>query len=655
VAVAACAVLAGAAATPAAASARPAHSFLLVFPPPSGDDAALAQLRAVPGLSLGLLSATEGVYRSEQLLLDVGAGDRVEYGSYHPSRPPPLRLVRSGAGGVLAGWPAVIDRAAAAPQLISPGALAGGIPGGGAYAGVTGTPTTDAIAAADPRGAVAAWSDGPAQTLPARVRALLAAHPFVVADLPDESDLRALVAARAPGELVVAVQRAPDRADALLAVGAAGLGTGAELTSDTTRQRGLVASIDLPVTALRRLGLAVPAAMRGAPLRVEGTRSAASLRQLRERLLVVASRRMPVLLWLALATALLAALGRRRGTRISGLAWLWLPAAALLPAPLSLSRPEEVAVVVAAALALGAVTEAAAPWPRAPAVPAAGVLLALTIDALAGTHLLIRSVLGPNPAFGARFYGIGNELKSGLAVLVFAGVAAALSGRGWPARRRAAAMAGAGTLLAVVEGSARIGAGVGGVLLVAAGTAVAVVLLLPGGWNRRRAAVVVLAPLAGLAGLAALDLLFAHGTGHFTGSVLHARSAGDLRDLLVRRSRDAWDASKDGRMPEAFAAAAVAIAVGVRYRAWLLAPVRAAGEDTAALWTAALAGGLTAGVTGMAVEDSGALLLVVAVIALAAVLAYLRAAPAAAHDEIPSQIRRDLVIIRPVEERDVVS
>ena len=73
-----------------------------------------------------------------------------------------------------------------------------------------------------------------------------------------------------------------------------------------------------------------------------------------------------------------------------------------------------------------------------------------------------------------RFYGIGNELKSGLAVLVFAAVAAAL----YPAvraRRAATTMALSGIVLAVIEGSARIGAGVGGVILVSAGTAVATV------------------------------------------------------------------------------------------------------------------------------------------------------------------------------------
>jgi len=75
-------------------------------------------------------------------------------------------------------------------------------------------------------------------------------------------------------------------------------------------------------------------------------------------------------------------------------------------------------------------------------------------------------------------------------VLVLAAVAAALypatdlrsaSGAGGihDGRRRHPARA--------VEGSARIGAGVGGVILVSAGAAVATVMLLPGALTRRRA------------------------------------------------------------------------------------------------------------------------------------------------------------------------
>ena len=130
------------------------------------------------------------------------------------------------------------------------------------------------------------------------------------------------------------------------------------------------------------------------------------------------------------------------------------------------------------------------------------------------------------------------------------------------------------------------------------------------------------APVAGLVALAALDLLTAHGGGHFTGSVLDARSAGDIRDILVRRYGAAWDELKNHLMPLATALALGASAYGVRRRERICAPV-----DSDPAWLAALAGGLTAGVIGALTEDSGPVLLVVAVFALACVLAYLWGTP----------------------------
>ena len=180
-----------------------------------------------------------------------------------------------------------------------------------------------------------------------------------------------------------------------------------------------------------------------------------------------------------------------------------------------------------------------------------------------------------------------------------------------------------GVLLAAVEGSARVGAGVGAVILVSAGFALATVLLLPGARMRRRMLIVLIAPVAGLIGLAALDLATAHGSGHFTGSILHARSAGDLRDVLVRRYTAAWDELHNHAMPVATAIALLAALLGLRRRRRLLAPV---GNDR--VWEAALAGGLTAGVVGALVEDSGPVLLVVAVFALSCVCTYLWGRPA---------------------------
>jgi hypothetical protein len=123
--------------------------------------------------------------------------------------------------------------------------------------------------------------------------------------------------------------------------------------------------------------------------------------------------------------------------------------------------------------------------------------------------------------------------------------------------------------------------------------------------------------------LAALDLATAHGSGHFTGSILHARSAGDLRDVIVRRYTAAWDELHNHAMPVATALALLCAGLGFRRRERLLAPVA---RDP--IWRAAFAGGLTAGVVGALVEDSGPVLLVVAVFALGCLASYLWGRPA---------------------------
>jgi hypothetical protein len=594
-----------------------------------------AQLAGVPGLSVGIMSASQGQYETAQLLLDITQGARVASSAYATAKAPALSLATSGAGGVIVGWQAARRRAQAAPQLLEPGLLAASIAGSAGYAGVTGSGDVDGPVAAGRAGRVAAVSLGPASTLLARVAALRASRALVVADLPDGraglADLRALVVGRAAGELVVVVQRVPDGPGGeLLWAAVAGLaGSSArELTSQSTNQRGLIVSVDVAPTILRHLGESIPADMRGESIHTDGALHSASLRALMARLRVISGRRLQALAWLLVACALLLLLAAARwpsarawAMRTCALGVLWAPIAVLIPAALEPRAAVEYAIIAVCCLALGALTDLALPWPRAPLAPAVAAVVVLSVDALAGTQLLMRSLLGPDPLLGARFYGIGNELKSGLAVLVLAAVAAAL----YPAARNraaAAAMLGAGVVLAVVEGSARIGAGVGGVILVCAALAVATVMLAPGAVSRRRALVVLISPVVGLVALAAIDLATAHGTGHFTGSILHARSAGDVRDIIVRRYKAAWDELKNHAMPAATVLALALAALGMRRRERLLAPVRA---DPA--WLAAFAGGLTAGVVGALVEDSGPVLLVVAVFTLGCVATYLWGRP----------------------------
>ncbi len=576
------------------------------------------------------MSAAQGTYTTGQLMLDITQGSRISTSAYNPQDPPQLALRSRGAGAVVAGWQAALQRAHGAPQVLEPGLLASQIAGGAGYVGVAGGNDVDGVAAAERHGEIAALSLGLATTLPARVAAASTRHELVVADLPAGprgfSDLHALTAARPASELEIVVQRAPEKpGNELLWVSVGGLGGGRTLTSQSTNQRGLISSVDLAPTILRHLRLPVTDEMRGKLIELDGSLDGVRLRSFKARLGVIYGRRLGALACLfgAWGLLMLAALALRRysarawAARVGGLALLWTPVAVLVPAAFGPGRGVEDALLVLLCFGLGASSDRLLDWPRAPLAPAVVAVVAITADALAGTQLLVRSLLGPNPELGVRFYGIGNELKSGLAVLVFAAVAAAL----YPAvrgRRAATTIAACGIVLAVIEGSARIGAGVGGVILVSAGTAVATVLLLPGRLTRRRGLIVLISPVVGLVVLAALDLTTAHGTGHYTGSVLHAHSAGEIRDIIVRRYTAAYDELGHGAMPYATALALVVSALGVRHHRRLLAPVN--GDPG---WLAALAGSLTAGVIGALSEDSGPVLLVVAVGVLGCVLGYL--------------------------------
>jgi hypothetical protein len=593
------------------------------------------ELASIGGLSVGMMSASQGRYSLAQLLLDVSQGARVATSAYPQAQPPALSLRPAGQGATVTGWQAARRRAEAAPQLLRPGLLANQIPGGAGYAGVGGESDLDGVLAANLDGHVAAFSLGSSASLLARVSALRRRKTLVIADLPAGpqglADLRALTDERASSELLIVVQRQQQAASGeLLWTAAAGLagGGGKELSSQSTNERGLLAAFDLAPTVLGHLRLTpVPPDMRGKPIETDGALHSASLRGLMARLHVIGARRLSALGALLSAWALLLILSapwpRARGwaMRAGALGVLWAPIAVLIPAALEPSAAVEYLTIALACMGLGALTDALVPWPRALLAPAIAAIVVLSADALAGTQLLMRSLLGPDPILGARFYGIGNELKSGLAVMVMAAVAAALQ----PAvrgRRAALTMACAGIVLAIVEGSARIGAGVGGVILVSFGFAIAAIVLVPGSLTRKRALLVLISPLVGLVALAGIDLATAHGGGHFTGSVLHVRSIGDARDIIVRRYGAAWSELHNHLMPLATAFALAASGIGLQRRSRLLAPV---GGDPA--WLAALAGGLAAGVIGALAEDSGPVLLVVAVFALGCVLSYLWGRP----------------------------
>ena len=108
-------------------------SVVLAFVP--ADEPELAD---IPGMSVGILSATQGSYSAEQLLLDITQGARVANSAYPRSRPLAMSLRTIGSEGALTGWREARKRAEDAPQLLRPGLLAARIPGGAAYAGIAG-------------------------------------------------------------------------------------------------------------------------------------------------------------------------------------------------------------------------------------------------------------------------------------------------------------------------------------------------------------------------------------------------------------------------------------------------------------------------------------------------------------------------------------
>jgi hypothetical protein len=624
------------------APAAPAHAqqprAVVAFLPSGGEnnpDPVLDRLEARPRLALGLLSATQGRYWPTQAMLDMSAGSRTSAAVYDPNDPPLLELVVGGdRTGFIFGWSAVLARAATAPAQISPGLLAERIPGGAAYAGVRGRRHLEAVVAADRAGDVARVSLGRARDLASRVQRLQRRHRLVVAGLPtgDRGDrvLDALIGARRPRDVLLVVQT-PPRATVpqLLPAGAAGVpGGDGWLTSTTTRLPGIVAGIDVPVTVLRTLGLRVPRHVRGELIRAEGVRDADALRSVEARLRVVSGRRTPMLgalvtAWLALTLALGAAADRRgvrAALRIGALAMLWVLPMLLVTARLAPERIVEIGIVVVGAFGLGALTDRLVRWPRGPLVPATAAVVLYAVDLAFGSPLIIRSLLGVNPRSGSRFYGLGNELESTLAVLLLLALGALLWGRA-RSRAGAAAFAVAGVVMGVFMGAGQLGADVGGVITLGAGVAVATLLMLPGRPSRRRLVVVALVPPAALAALAAIDLLTG-GNGHFTRAVLRAESPGALLDVIQRRYTLAFNVLRRGAMPFAVVLGALAVAYALRHRERIYAPLRGSPS-----WHAALIGGLTAAIVGALSNDSGPLLFVYGVLMLACATAYVRGAP----------------------------
>jgi hypothetical protein len=563
--------------------------------------------------AVGALGAGLGTVPADQTYLDIGQGNRLADSLY----PFELPFLQIGARGVRRPqWRAVLERADDAPAEIVPGLLAAELGAAGIEIGAM--PGTGDAAL------IAAMPDG---TIERRRGCEVGRCPGVTVVDAGPADLGTLVRRLRGRDLLIAIERAPPLRP-LLTAGIAGSGFSGRIVSPTTRIDGYAIATDLAPTVLDRYGIDVPREMSGRPLESTGGEAdAGEVLTLSRRLVEVPKRRQPVLginliVWIGLA--LLATLARGLAGARWALATLaititWVPALLLVGAALEPSLLGERLIVGVGAplLAIGTTLALARRYgERAPfaafALGAAASVLGSAADVLAGSPLTSLSLLGPNPLFGVRFFGIGNELEAVIAVLLALGAAAAVTAARPADPRRAVALvtAVAAAAAVLVFAPGRWGADVGAAITFPA--AAAGVVLAAMGPARSRIALLVASPLLALALLIAIDLLIG-GDAHLSRSVLDAGGLDELGQVIERRTR--LGARSFGRFFESpyFAAALVLMLAGIvardRIRSWFSAlPAARAG----------FVGGIIAGVVGALANDSGALLLMVATAYLAA-------------------------------------
>jgi hypothetical protein len=595
----------------APAPARAADAVIAFLDAPEGTTKTVYdRLAEREELALGLMSATQGAYTVRQTVLDLSAGNRTSRATYDPDGVPAIRPV----GPRVEGWPQVLARAETAFADIRPGLLADRM-GGAAF--VAREPAVEGVLAADREGRIAEVSYG--RDVVDRIRR--SSQPLVVAILPGERALDELLRTRPDDELLIVIRRPPrSRAIQMLPVGIAGLSeTPSLLRSPTTRRTGLIAATDVLATLVGEDLDGVT----GRRITAEPGREVAQLRRLERRLRVVYPRRFPaltaVVLGLLAAGLALRLAGRRsKARRVIGLAALWVPSVSLACAALAPSYTGELVLMAAGSVVLALLTDRLLPWPRGPALPAGVAIVGYTADLIGGSYLTVRSLLGPNPRFGSRFYGIGNELEATLPVLALVGLAALLVALP-PGRRLAAAFGATMVAFAAVLGAGRLGADVGGVITTGAAAAAAVLVAYGRRPPKWALALGALTPLLALGALAALDLA-TNGDSHFS-RVLSGDGA-DFGDTVQRRYALAWNALMRGYMPIAtLAAIGLAILAWRRRADWYARMPHA--------YAAALLGGLAGGVIGTLTNDSGPVLLVLGTVVLAAATSYIRGNPEA--------------------------
>lgn len=561
------------------------------------DRTAPKDLAPLDDAAVGLLSGGIGAVPGSQAFLDIGQGSRLNSSLYDGEVP--LFLVDPEEGVRPAQWQRALDRVRDAPTDLIPGLLASTL----ADAGVPSQATAQAGAAA----VIAADRDGQVQ-----MRDACEVCPGLTVTRGDVATAARVAESLSEDDLLIAFERPPAEDSRQLAIAVVGLGAGT-LESASTRIDGLVLATDLAPTILDHYGFDIPGEMNGRVIEVGGERDLAAVAALDDRLSAVSPRRgeavgYALLGWTAL-TALAGLALRSRGLRIAlpllALSFVYLPTVLLLTAALEPSETVErlVAWLATPALAFGTLRLVGG-W-RALGVACAVTVAAHAVDVIVGSPLTRFSLLGPNPALGVRFYGIGNELEATLVALVLIGAGAALTGFRPDAssRARVAAFAAAALVAIAAFAPGRFGADVGAAIGIPAGAAVAAAILLGGGW--RRTLLILAAPVGALALIALLDLVLG-GDAHLSRSVLEAGGLEEVGQVAERRLRlCAASFERYGSSPVLWLTGAIIVGGIVqrrRVKSWF--------EGAPAAW-AGWVGAVAATVVGTLANDSGALLLMI--------------------------------------------
>ncbi len=302
---------------------------------------------------------------------------------------------------------------------------------------------------------------------------------FVAVDAggPKEAGRLSGIAREAGAVVTVASPTPPAGSANLTPFALVGAGEGL-LYSPATRTRGLVSSTDVAPTLLVQLGVDPSPGMQGRVAAVSPGSFGVAVR-LDGRLSFVTEERFSV--WILVGVAMLAGAApavlrkRKAGAVYTLLVLAALPAGALVVAAVPITNVLGVAFLT---LSL-AVVLAALFWrlSGSNAGRVSGVFLVVSAlilaDTISGGTLMKLSTLGYNPAYGTRFYGIGNEYSAFLAGSLTVGVGALVHRR----RLFLVPVLAVGLSAVLILGLPTMGADVGGSLALGLGFGATVGLL----------------------------------------------------------------------------------------------------------------------------------------------------------------------------------